>query len=191
MGWQVQGGCPGRLVESLQTDKVDQRGLATEWTAEHCRGAGAERGSGVMVELGAAGEGKASRTFSPEASEVFAARHFVADVLTGWGLACDDLPLLVSELATNAVLHARSDFEVSVVRAGPRVRVEVFDQNTRLPSFAVAPPDAYSGRGLMLLRRLAMAWGVESHSEVGKTIWFELEVPLGEPAARTGGSGAL
>ncbi len=113
----------------------------------------------------------------------------MADVLTGWGLSCDDLPLLVSELATNAVLHARSDFQVSVVHSGPRVRVEVFDQNTRLPSFAVAPPDAYSGRGLMLLRRLATAWGVESHSDVGKTIWFELEVPLDEPAGRVAGNG--
>ena len=144
-----------------------------------------------MVELGAAGRAKASRTFVPEVGEVFAARHFVADVLAGWGLACDDLPLLVSELATNAVLHARSDFEVSVARTGQRVRVAVFDQNTRLPSFAVAPPDAYSGRGLMLLRQLATAWGVESHSDVGKTIWFELEVPLGEPAARAAANGAL
>jgi anti-sigma regulatory factor (Ser/Thr protein kinase) len=150
-----------------------------------------EPGSGAVVELGAAGQAKASRTFVPEAGEVFAARHFVADVLAGWGLTCDDLPLLVSELATNAVLHARSDFEVSVARTGQRVRVAVFDQNTRLPSFAVAPPDAYSGRGLMLLRQLATAWGVESHSDVGKTIWFELEVPLGEPAARAAANGAL
>ncbi|HET9060261.1 MAG TPA: ATP-binding protein [Acidimicrobiales bacterium] len=119
---------------------------------------------------------RARRVFAPEASEVFAARHFVADVLATWGLVCDDLPLLVSELATNAVLHARSDFEVSVSHRSGRVRVEVFDQNTRLPSFAVAPPDAYSGRGLMLLRELATAWGVESHSDVGKTIWFELEL---------------
>ena len=87
------------------------------------------------------------------------------------------LPLLVSELATNAVLHARSDFEVTIIRSQQRVRVEVFDQNTRLPSFAIAPPDAYSGRGLIILRELASAWGVESHSDVGKTIWFELDVP--------------
>jgi anti-sigma regulatory factor (Ser/Thr protein kinase) len=90
----------------------------------------------------------------------------------------------VSELATNAVLHARSDFEVTVIKSRERVRVEVFDQNTRLPSFAAAPPDAYSGRGLVILRELATAWGVESHSDVGKTIWFEVamaaqtELPL-------------
>jgi anti-sigma regulatory factor (Ser/Thr protein kinase) len=111
---------------------------------------------------------------------VFAARHFVAETLEGWGVESDELPLLVSELATNAVLHARSDFDVTVVYSGRRVRVEVFDQNTRLPSFSVAPADAYSGRGLMLLRQLAAAWGVESQSDVGKTIWFELEVPGAE-----------
>ena len=119
---------------------------------------------------------RVSRTFAPEPGEVFSARHFVAWALESWGLECEDLPLLVSELATNAVLHARSDFEVTVIRLPLRLRVEVFDQNTRLPSFAVAPPDAYSGRGLMLLRELASAWGVESHSDSGKTIWFELEL---------------
>jgi anti-sigma regulatory factor (Ser/Thr protein kinase) len=131
-----------------------------------------------MSDAAPAGERRISRTFPPDPSEVFSARHFVAAALEDWGLECDDLPLLVSELATNAVLHARSDFEVTVVQpAARRVRVEVFDQNTRLPYFAVAPPDAYSGRGLMLLRELASAWGVESHSDDGKTIWFELELP--------------
>jgi anti-sigma regulatory factor (Ser/Thr protein kinase) len=120
---------------------------------------------------------RALRTFAPDPSEVFSARHFVSSALEKWGIECDDLALLVSELATNAVLHARSDFEVAIIRLGRRVRVEVFDQNTRLPSFVVAPPDAYSGRGLMLLRQLAIAWGVEPHSDVGKTIWFELDLP--------------
>jgi anti-sigma regulatory factor (Ser/Thr protein kinase) len=127
---------------------------------------------------------RAWRTFAPNPSEVFAARHFVACVLEKWGMEVEDLPLLVSELATNAVLHARSDFEITVIRARQSVRVEVFDQNTRLPSFAVAPTDAYSGRGLMLLRGLSTNWGVESHSDAGKTIWFELAAPrrLRKPA---------
>ena len=120
---------------------------------------------------------RAWRTFAPNPSEVFAARHFVAFVLERWGMEIEDLPLLVSELATNAVLHARSDFEVTVIRMHRCVRVEVFDQNTRLPTFAVAPTDAYSGRGLMLLRELSTNWGVESHSDVGKTIWFEVNAP--------------
>ena len=47
---------------------------------------------------------------------MFSARHFVAWALDRWGLECEDLPLLVSELATNAVLHARSDSRVTVIR---------------------------------------------------------------------------
>jgi anti-sigma regulatory factor (Ser/Thr protein kinase) len=133
------------------------------------------------------------RTFAPNASEVFAARHFVSCVLETWGMEIEDLPLLVSELATNAVLHARSDFEVTVIRSPRVVRVEVFDQNTRLPSFAVAPTDAYSGRGLMLLRGLSSNWGVESHSDIGKTIWFEVAKPRGlkRPARALGSGGGV
>jgi anti-sigma regulatory factor (Ser/Thr protein kinase) len=123
--------------------------------------------------------------FEPEPGQVLAARRFVAGVLHRWHVRCDDLPLLVSELATNAVLHARSDFEVRIRLMDDRVRVEVFDQNTRLPSFAVVPPDAYSGRGLMLVQALSGAWGVESHSDNGKTIWFE--VPLGPDEPVKGG----
>jgi anti-sigma regulatory factor (Ser/Thr protein kinase) len=120
---------------------------------------------------------RAWRAFAPDPGEVFSARHFVASVLDSWGFEMEDLSLLVSELATNAVLHARSDFEVTIIRLPRCVRVEVFDQNTRLPSFAAAPTDAYSGRGLMLLRGLSANWGVESHSDIGKTIWFELALP--------------
>jgi anti-sigma regulatory factor (Ser/Thr protein kinase) len=128
------------------------------------------------------------RVFAPEPREVFSARHFVASVLKGWGLDSGDLPLLVSELATNAVLHARSDFVVTVIRLPQKVRVEVLDQNTRLPSFAVAPPDAHSGRGLLILQKLAGTWGVESHSDQGKTIWFEVPLPASvNGQARRGG----
>ncbi len=91
-----------------------------------------------------------------------------------WQISAGDIALLVSELATNAVLHARSDFAVTVVVLPDRVRVEVFDRNSRLPSFAIVPPDAYSGRGLMLIQAMSSAWGVDAHSDDGKTIWFEV-----------------
>jgi len=73
-------------------------------------------------------------------------------------LEADDIELLVSELATNAVLHARSDFCIRLMAFEDRVRVEVSDQNSRLPSFSVVPADAYSGRGLMLVQASAAAW---------------------------------
>lgn len=113
--------------------------------------------------------------FEPDTSQVLEARRFVSGVLTSWGCEADDAALLVSELATNAVLHARSEFTVRLQVDRGRIRVEVVDRNSRVPSFAVVPPDAHSGRGLMLVQALASAWGVESHADDGKTIWFELD----------------
>lgn len=115
-----------------------------------------------------------TKIFGPDAAQVVEARRFVSTVLDRWGVRGSDAPLLVSELATNAVLHARSEFSVTVSKDHKRVRVEVFDQNSRLPSPASVRPDAYSGRGLMLVQALAGAWGVDSHADEGKTIWFEV-----------------
>lgn len=117
---------------------------------------------------------EATRTFKPEPDQVLAARNFAVASLEDWGLINPDVALLVSELATNAVLHARSDFEVCVAAAPERIRVEVSDCNTRLPTMVSVPPDAHSGRGLMLLQALAGSWGVEAHANDGKTIWFEV-----------------
>jgi anti-sigma regulatory factor (Ser/Thr protein kinase) len=117
----------------------------------------------------------ATRSFEPRAHEVRAARHFVMATLEAWNLVQnDDVPLLVSELATNAVLHARSDFSVTVVAREDRIRVEVFDHNARLPAPASVPAEAYSGRGLMIIQGLSSAWGVEAHAGEGKTVWFEV-----------------
>jgi len=117
---------------------------------------------------------RSTRTFEPDAATVVAARHFVASTLAAWSVAADDVPLLVSELATNAVLHARSEFTVSIALGAGLLRVEVSDGNSRMPIVAVVPADAYSGRGLMLVQALASAWGVERHTDQGKTVWFEM-----------------
>ncbi len=114
------------------------------------------------------------QSFEPEPGEVHAARHFVASTLADWGLADGDVSLLVSEIATNAVLHARSDFAITVIAELGRIRIEVFDRNTRLPTMAGAGADAFSGRGLMLVQVLSTSWGVEPHANRGKTVWFEV-----------------
>lgn len=116
----------------------------------------------------------AVQSFEPDPAQVAVARRFARAALDEWGIVAEDIPLLVSELATNAVLHARSDFQIRIIAYEERVRVEVTDHNTRLPAFTVVPEDAYSGRGLMLVQASAAAWGVEAHSDEGKTIWFEV-----------------
>jgi anti-sigma regulatory factor (Ser/Thr protein kinase) len=119
---------------------------------------------------------RASEEFEPDPREVYGARRFVTKSLRTWGFDPGDVTLMVSELATNAVLHARSPFRVTLIQRGCRLRVEVFDDNSRLPTFALVPADANSGRGLTLIQALAGAWGVETHVETGKTIWFEVGI---------------
>ncbi|MBX3284450.1 MAG: ATP-binding protein [Actinobacteria bacterium] len=89
--------------------------------------------------------------------------------------------LLVSELVSNVVLHARTPCDLSVVRRDGSVRVAVRDGSERMPR-AVAPaePTAMSGRGMLIVAELADAHGVEAHPGGGKSVWFELHVPAVE-----------
>jgi anti-sigma regulatory factor (Ser/Thr protein kinase) len=123
---------------------------------------------------------RVSREFEPNPVQVQAARRFASTALHSWELDPGDVVLLLSELATNAVLHARSRFRVTMALLGARLRVEVWDASPRLPYFSVVPPDASGGRGLALVQALSGAWGIDSSLEEGagegKTVWFE--VPL-------------
>ena len=112
----------------------------------------------------------------PDGRSTGQARRFVADVLSGAGITGETLDaavLLTSELATNAVLHARSDLTVVVTVSAGGVRVEVADENPRLPSPVFVSVDALSGRGLQLVQAVASSWGIETHDS-GKVVWFEL-----------------
>ena len=116
-------------------------------------------------------------TLPGEARSVPAARRFTGEALRSLG-AGDVLPeaeLLVSELAANVVVHARTDMRVSVVPRADRVRVEVRDDNPTLPRRLSPGPLALNGRGVMLVDTLAAAWGINGN-ERGKTVWFELTV---------------
>jgi anti-sigma regulatory factor (Ser/Thr protein kinase) len=82
--------------------------------------------------------------------------------------------LLVSELATNAVVHARTPFRVTVKMRSDLVRVEVSDQAAGdLPVPSDVAPDVEGGRGLLFVDWLADRWGY-SATAGGKTVWFEL-----------------
>ncbi|HVL99495.1 MAG TPA: ATP-binding protein [Egibacteraceae bacterium] len=105
-----------------------------------------------------------------------AARAFVADVLaTSPAKECTDIAcLLVSELVTNALLHARSPVQLLVRVEDATVRVEVGDDAERLPVRMVEPGDAIAGRGLHIVEELAARWGAERRPSGGKAVWFEL-----------------
>jgi len=103
------------------------------------------------------------------------ARKFIGTTLSAWG--CDEIvdlvTLLVSELVTNAVLHARSDLELHIASGHHLVRIEVSDGSTLTPVIRAHDDDAMTGRGLALVDQLASSWGVTPH-DGGKTVWFEV-----------------
>ena len=120
----------------------------------------------------------AARRFPATPSSVGEARRFLLGTLRDPGADdADALALMLSELATNAVQHAATEFEVSVHVAPDcgRVRVEVSDSAPGYPTPQDPVPDAPDGRGLHIVRALADAWGIEMRRDrPGKTVWFSV-----------------
>ncbi|MBU6533144.1 SpoIIE family protein phosphatase [Streptomyces mayonensis] len=117
----------------------------------------------------------ASRRFPAEPVSAAAARNFVHRALRDTAShLVDTAQLLVSELVTNAVLHARTEIEVTVSRSDGRVRVLVGD---RRPGRGLVSPScpayAGTGQGLALVEQLASRYGADADGE-RKTAWFEL-----------------
>jgi anti-sigma regulatory factor (Ser/Thr protein kinase) len=109
------------------------------------------------------------------------ARRYVSSRSAAWPADVVDLAvLLTSELVTNAVVHGRGPIQLLLVEHGGRLRVEVGDCEPRLPDGPGKPTDSdVSGRGLMILDRLADRWGSHSRrTPPGKVVWFEVRHPL-------------
>ncbi|MCW2607171.1 MAG: domain S-box protein [Frankiales bacterium] len=87
--------------------------------------------------------------------------------------ARDDVALLVSEVATNALVHGSGDVELRVLLEGGVVRVEVGDGSRVRPVPRSAGVDAEGGRGLALVQALAASWGTRE-TPTGKVVWFEV-----------------
>ncbi len=109
------------------------------------------------------------------AASVSEARRFVCRTLSGWGVA--DLEwaavALVSELATNAVLHAGTEFAVGLALEDERLRLEVKDGSPMPPVVRHYGRDSTTGRGLRLVVELSEQWGVEP-GKSAKTVWCVL-----------------
>jgi anti-sigma regulatory factor (Ser/Thr protein kinase) len=117
----------------------------------------------------------ASTSLPADTASVPAARRFVHTTLERLGLlaAWDVAEMLVSEVVTNAVLHAKTEFTIEVARDGDLVRVSVSDLSAAIPRQRAYGTDSTTGRGLRLVATLAVAWGVE-RAAAGKTVWFEV-----------------
>lgn len=118
----------------------------------------------------------AVRWFPAEAAAVRAARLFAIETLVRAGYPdslSEDAALVVTELATNAVLHSRSAFTASVDCQGLVVRLAVQDHSCASPVHRPVSITAASGRGISLISGLARRWGTEVGSD-GKVVWAEL-----------------
>jgi DNA-binding NarL/FixJ family response regulator len=120
---------------------------------------------------------EASQRFEQDAQSPRAARRFVTQALTGWddGDLTDTVTLLVSELVTNAVIHAGSEVEVMVRLTATAARIEVTDASAESIAPREAGANETSGRGLALVGTLARRWGVRPAPGGGKTVWFEVD----------------
>jgi anti-sigma regulatory factor (Ser/Thr protein kinase) len=128
----------------------------------------------------------ASIELPPERSAAASARRFTREVAAGWDLDSDvqaDVELLVSELVTNAVLHARSPARLSIERQGDHVRVTVGDDSTAQPKLRDYGAEAVTGRGIFLVDQISERWGVEveSNGRQGKRVWFEIATNASTP----------
>lgn len=116
------------------------------------------------------------------------ARALARDVVEECGLAslADEVALLTTELATNAVVHAGTAMQIEVVGDGGSITVRVTDGSRAVLGPSLPPPMlAEGGRGLHLVDSLASEWGV-AYGRQGKSVWFRLDAD--DPVVTRAGS---
>ena len=158
--WEELGGKhPFSLFCGYRTDAVTRDMVAF---AEVCR---------LHGEIVGSRSGTA-RPFAFSREAPAAARHFAMATLNAWGAGdlAGDVALVVTELAANAIVHARSAFTVILSVHGGVLRISVRD-TVPLDGAGLRPAPLH---GLAVVDALASRWGVESLGNAGKTVWVDL-----------------
>jgi hypothetical protein len=117
-----------------------------------------------------------ARSFPFELDSVRAARHFVTGTLTpaAGDALTGDAAIIATELAANAVLHAKSAFTVTVSASASAVRIAVRDEGPLTPVSGGEPFAVRHDHGLGVVARIARGWAVERLPD-GKVVWAELD----------------
>jgi anti-sigma regulatory factor (Ser/Thr protein kinase) len=114
-----------------------------------------------------------TRTFPCRPTAVSAARELVRTALDGHDAELvEAAELMISELASNCVRHAQTDFEVRI-SACDEVRIEVRDSGSGSPRVLSPTPREPSGRGLAIVEAMSRRWGVIAEPP-GKVVWFTI-----------------
>ncbi|MDX6201528.1 MAG: hypothetical protein QOJ83_1028 [Frankiales bacterium] len=141
--------------------------------------------NGEAVQTEAGHQADVVRSLPPLPESVHAARHLVRARLKPLQLSedlVDTAGLLVSELVTNAVLHARTEIGLALQVRSAVLLVEVSDRSGRVPSPRHYEPTAATGRGMALVEALADEFGMRV-IDGGKIVWFTLALDLAHPPA--------
>jgi Histidine kinase-like ATPase domain len=174
----------GDVLAAIELEKL-WNALARElhfslWCAYHTQSvAGEERADALheVCQLHSAVVDDATARFRAGPDAPLAARRFVACLLAcrpfAGRVSGDDVQLVVSELATNAVIHAGTPFSVSVSSDGSVMRIAVSDWSAIRPVMRDGSLATLSGRGLRPVAAVSSAWGVDPGPD-GKTVWAEL-----------------
>ena len=115
-------------------------------------------------------------SLAADTANVAMARHRTAELLTDWGYdeLVADAELVVTELVTNAIIHAETGCQVTVERTRNGVRISVADgDGTSRPRPQPFDLEREGGRGLLIVSTLASDWGISPGDE-GKTVWADL-----------------
>jgi hypothetical protein len=118
------------------------------------------------------------------------AREFTVATLRRWRLTgrCDDITIVVSEMVTNALQHARprsgwvpgrppirmglcTGLYTGLSTRGPWVLCAVADPSRAVPVSRASTSLAETGRGLHIIRALSDDWGYTSPDRTGKVVW--------------------
>jgi anti-sigma regulatory factor (Ser/Thr protein kinase) len=136
----------------------------------------------LLARTPAAALASAQMTLRPQPQQVAAGRQFTRDTLTAWQRTelADTACLLVSEILTNAVCHARQAIGLRLHLSAHEVIAEITDDHPQLPQRTLPAPADESGRGLTLVEALATTWGARP-SGTGKIVWFTLAIDAAPP----------
>jgi anti-sigma regulatory factor (Ser/Thr protein kinase) len=131
--------------------------------------------SGPPNPISDAGVLDESWSFAPDPQARPQSRRQVREALASWESGEFEWAALavVSELTTNAVLHAKTEFTVRLALDAGLLRIEVSDLSPRRPQPREYSTDATTGRGLSMLSAIARSDGIEAVPG-GKTVWCEL-----------------
>lgn len=132
-------------------------------------------GNGAVGSILGCGSLEARRHLDRDSGSVAAARHWAADQARAWALdgIVDELQVVVSEMVTNAVLHAGTACTLTLRLAPLSLTVEVTDGSPEAPQLRT--DREIGGRGLQLVTAFTSAWGFEP-TATGKTVWARMDI---------------